>query len=124
MAKFKFVAEPIKAVEVKVELPEDITEYALRWLQICNNVREYPHIFFKCENNRYNDKVSVFCTEKEKDSVKEWLEDMGEIKSVDTVYVFKPETVAYGLSTECSKELDKIFESGADIVCVAPDELE
>lgn len=49
-----------------------IEGYAMAWLKLCNNAREYKNIIWKIENDR-NNKVYVWCNPDRKDEVIEFL---------------------------------------------------
>lgn len=49
-----------------------IEGYAMAWLKLCNNAREYKNIIWKIENDR-NNKVYVWCNPDRKDEVVDFL---------------------------------------------------
>ena len=74
----KYRHEKEKAIQITVRLDGDIQTYALSFLHIWNNAREYPEMFYKVENNSGND-VIVTCRPKDAEKIKEYLEQFGEI---------------------------------------------
>lgn len=49
-----------------------IEGYAMAWLKLCNNAREYKNIIWKIENDR-NNNVYVWCNPDRKDEVVDFL---------------------------------------------------
>lgn len=49
-----------------------IEGYAMAWLKLCNNAREYKNIIWKIEND-LNNKVYVWCNPDRKDEVVDFL---------------------------------------------------
>ena len=49
-----------------------IEGYAMAWLKLCNNAREYKNIIWKIENDR-NNKVYVWCNPDRKDEVVDFI---------------------------------------------------
>jgi len=70
--------EKEKAIRITVRLEGGVQKYALSFLHIWNNAREYPDMFYKVENDSGND-VYVTCRPKDAESIKEYLEQFGEI---------------------------------------------
>lgn len=66
----------------------NVEEYAKKFLTIYNNAREYPDTIAHVENN-YDNRVYVTVYEKAKERAVEWLEQFGEIKSVNACDIFK-----------------------------------
>ena len=48
----RYYHEKEKAFRISVELKGNTQEYALSFLHIWNNAREYPNMFYKVENNK------------------------------------------------------------------------
>ena len=117
--KIKFEAELKEAVQFTVELPDSIERYSKNFLIIWNNAREYPREFYKVENNAGNN-VYVTCPKESAESVREFLEQFGEIKREGKVFICKPE---YIYTDASSNYLDRIYDdtSVIDIVTLAPD---
>lgn len=74
----KYYHEKEKATRITVRLEGDVQKYALSFLHIWNNAREYPDMFYKVENNSGND-VYITCRTKDAESIKEYLEQFGKI---------------------------------------------
>lgn len=67
------------AYRFSLEIEGNVQEYALSLLNIINHARVYPHVFYKVENTDTN-RVYVTCDKGDRDSVREYLENFGEIK--------------------------------------------
>lgn len=80
----KYFHKKEKAIQFSVELKGDTQEYALSFLHIWNNAREYPNMFYKVENNSGNS-VFVTCNPKYTDEIKEYLKQFGEIWSTEEI---------------------------------------
>lgn len=74
----KYSHEKEKAIRFSVELKGNTQEYAMSFLHIWNNAREYPDMFYKVENNSGNT-VYVTCNPKYTEEIKAYLEQFGEI---------------------------------------------
>ena len=74
----KYFHKKEKAIRFSVELEGNTQEYALSFLHIWNNAREYPYMLYKVENNSGNS-VFITCNPKKAEEVKEYLEQFGEI---------------------------------------------
>ena len=74
----KYCHRKEKAIQITVCLEGDVQKYALSFLHIWNNAREYPNMFYKVENNSGND-VIVTCRPKDAESIKEYLEQFGKV---------------------------------------------
>lgn len=74
----RFTHEKQKALLFTVSMQGNVEEYALNFLHIFNNVREYSYMFYSVKNNSGND---VFVTAKPeyKDEIKQYLEQFGEV---------------------------------------------
>lgn len=75
------------AYRFTLEIKGNVQEYALSLLNIINHTRVYPHAFYKVENTDSN-KVYVVCAEHEKDNVREYLENFGEIQREEKINWF------------------------------------
>ena len=71
MLKEKLAFVRKKAVLLTVEFKGTIEEYAMAWLKLTNNAREYSNMIWKIKNNSGN-KVYVYCNPKSAESVKEF----------------------------------------------------
>lgn len=83
----KYFHEKEKATRITVNLKGDIQQYALSFLHIWNNAREYPNMFYKVENNSGSD-VIVTCRTKDADNIKEYLEQFGEVWHTEEINWF------------------------------------
>lgn len=63
MLKEKISFERKKAVELVVDFSGRTEEYALAWLKLTNNAREYPDFIWRISNGRDNN-VYVICNPK------------------------------------------------------------
>lgn len=54
----------------------NVEAYAMAWLKLTNNAREYPEMIYKIWNERDSDKVYVLCNPKNKDMVEEFLDEI------------------------------------------------
>ena len=104
--KIKFEAEVEEAIEIVVELPKSTQEYAMNFLVIFNNAREYNTQFLSVRNSRGN-KVFVTCREKNVENMREFLSCYGNIVEERKVLYACPVSVP-------SKALDKIFDQIID----------
>ena len=78
------------AKEFRCEFHGSVEEYALMWLHLTNNVREYSNVFFHHANN-YKNMVWISCLPCYENDVKEYLEGIGlEIESVEDIDVALP----------------------------------
>ena len=73
---------------IRINVHGNVEEYAKKFLTIYNNAREYPNTIAHVENN-YDNHVYVTVYEKAKERAVEWLEQFGEIKSVNACDIFK-----------------------------------
>ena len=71
MLKEKLTFERKKAVLLTVEFKGTVEEYALAWLKLTNNAREYGNMIWKIENCSGN-KVYVYCNPKSSEAVKDF----------------------------------------------------
>ena len=71
MLKEKITFERKKAVLLTVEFNGTIEEYALAWLKLTNNAREYSNMIWKVKNNSKNT-VYVYCSPKSAEAVKDF----------------------------------------------------
>ena len=79
MLKEKLYIERRKAVLLTVDFSgkhsdgeEKIKEYALAWLKLTNNAREYKGMIWKIENNRHDNNVYVWCNPKSAENIKDF----------------------------------------------------
>lgn len=67
------------AYRFTLDIEGNVQEYALSFLNIINHARVYPHVFYKVENSDSN-VVYVTCDKGDRDSVRDYLLNFGEIK--------------------------------------------
>lgn len=80
----KFTKHKEETMKIQVAIEGDVQEYALSFLHIWNNAREYDNVFLKVENNSSNI-VTVHFRTKYLDSVREYLENFGHITNEEPV---------------------------------------
>lgn len=80
----KYTMETFDAYEVRVDLSDDINEYALDFLKIFNTVKSNRDDLIRVTND-YNNGVYVVCTHESLEETKKYLSNFGEIKSVKKV---------------------------------------
>ena len=75
MLKEKLYFERKDAIKIVVDFRSEagIRGYAMAWLKLTNNAREYPNIIYTIENNSHSNNVYVFCNPKNKDEVVDFL---------------------------------------------------
>lgn len=83
----KYYHEKEKATRITVRLEGDVQKYALSFLHIWNNAREYPNMFYRVENNSGNN-VYITCRTKDAESITEYLEQFGEIICTEEINWF------------------------------------
>lgn len=83
----KYYHEKEKANRITVSLKGDTQKYALSFLHIWNNAREYPEMFYKVENNSGN-YVYITCRKKDTETITEYLEQFGEIVDTEEINYF------------------------------------
>lgn len=76
MIKYSHKKERATMLTLRIDKPA--REYAMDFLNIINNAREYPNMFYEVKNNPGND-IYVTCRTSDKESIKEYLEQFGEI---------------------------------------------
>lgn len=73
MLKENLTFERKRAAVIIADFSAPMTEgYAMAWLKLCNNAREYKNIIWKIENDR-NNNVCVWCDPDRKDEVVNFL---------------------------------------------------
>lgn len=77
--------EKEKAIRITVRLDGDIQEYALSFLHIWNNAREYPNKLYKVENISASNDIFVTCNPNCEEEAKEYLEQFGEIRYTEEI---------------------------------------
>lgn len=71
MLKEKLTFERRKAVLLTVEFKGTVEEYAMAWLKLTNNAREYNNMIWKIQNTSSNT-VYVYCNPKSAEAVKDF----------------------------------------------------
>ena len=84
----KWNHEKQKAIQITVRLDGDIQKYALSFLHIWNNAREFPNSFYKVENISGSNDIFVTCKAEDVEEVKEYLEQFGEIRYTEEINWF------------------------------------
>lgn len=73
MLKENLTFERKRAAVIIADFSAPVIEgYAMAWLKLCNNAREYKNIIWKIENDR-NNNVCVWCDPDRKDEVVNFL---------------------------------------------------
>lgn len=73
MLKEELTFERKRAAVITADFSAPVIEgYAMAWLKLCNNAREYKSIIWKIENDR-NNNVYVWCNPNRKDEVVNFL---------------------------------------------------
>lgn len=83
----KYCHEKEKANRITVCLEGDVQKYALSFLHIWNNAREYPNMFYKVENDSGNN-VYITCRKTDTESITEYLEQFGKIVDTEEIDYF------------------------------------
>ena len=111
MKMIKFGYKKGKAVMFTVSMPKKVEDYALVFLQMFNNVREYPHMFYRIENNSANS-VFITCRTSDKESVRNWIEAFN-----DTEIIYEEEVIRFIVDADYdSKGYNEIYGGGIDEV--------
>lgn len=92
MLKEKLTFERKKAILLTVKFKGSVEEYALAWLKLTNNAREYSNMIWKIQNSA-SDTVYVYCNPKSAEAVKDFCtgivsyyhEDIDEIHYIGEV---------------------------------------
>lgn len=71
----RIVRKKVTVIEVDLS-GAGVEGYALAWLKLTNNARENKDVFWKVENNRTDDIVSVYVNPKYADRVKDFCNEM------------------------------------------------
>lgn len=80
MIKAKY--KKIQARRLIIEMPKDINDYALVFLQLFNNAREYPESIMLIENNSGN-QVFITCPKDSTEEIKDWINSFKDTKVID-----------------------------------------
>ena len=109
MIKLNYKKE--KAIMFTVSMPKKVEDYALVFLQMFNNVREYPDMLYRIENNSAN-AVFITCRISDKESVRNWIEAFN-----DTEIIYEEEVIRFIVDADYdSKGYNKIYCDGLDEV--------
>ena len=84
----KYYHEKQKAIVVTVRLDGNVQQYAMSFLHIFNNAREFPNSFYKVENISGSNDIFVTCRPSDEKEVKEYLEQFGEIRYTEEINWF------------------------------------
>ena len=105
----KWYHEKQKATQIIVCLDGNVQQYAMSFLHIFNNAREFPNSFYKVENIGGRNDVFVTCRPSDAEEIKEYLEQFGEIRSTEEIdwFIIKAQ---YD-----SKGWDEIWGSGCEV---------
>ena len=71
MLKENIYFERKKAVLLTVDFSGTVEEYAMAWLKLTNNAREYSNMIWKIQNTSSNT-VYVYCNPKSAEAVKDF----------------------------------------------------
>ena len=72
MLKEKLTFERKEAVVLTVDFSGTTEEYALAWLRLTNNAREYSNMIWKISNTSGSNNVYVICNPKSAEAIKEF----------------------------------------------------
>lgn len=126
MLKEKISFERKEAVLLTVDFSGTIEGYALAWLKLTNNAREYSDMIWKVFNNSENE-VYVICNPKHAKAVKEFCTDIyayynekkdetcyiGKVISEDKITVGVPvyeyESTCWGDDEKWEEDMDKVI---------------
>lgn len=133
MLKEKMNIERRKAILFELDLSGPIEQYAMAWLKLTNNAREYPDYIWKIVNSS-SSTVYVYCNPKHVDSVRDFLDGlhpyydeckdkliyMGKILNEEEIIVGVPvyEWKVTGSFEEQGKDIDNIID---EWICVQED---
>lgn len=111
MKMIKFGYKKGKAVMFTVSMPKKVEDYALVFLQMFNNVREYPNMFYRIENSSANS-VFITCRTSDKESIRNWIEAFN-----DTEIIYEEEVHRFIVDADYdSKGYDEIYGDGTNEV--------
>ena len=100
-----------KAVMFTVSMPSNVVDYAKVFLQMFNNVREYPDMLYRIENNSANS-VFITCRTSDKETVRNWIEAF-----CDTKITYEEEVHRFIVDADYdSKGYDEIYGDGTNEV--------
>ena len=81
--KLTFERKTVAVITVDFSAPK-IEGYAMAWLKLCNNAREYKNIIWKIKNDSSNE-VCVWCSPDRKDEVIDFLTSIVEFYEDDKI---------------------------------------
>ena len=108
MLKENLTFERKRAAVIIADFSAPVIEgYAMAWLKLCNNAREYKNIIWKIENDRSN-KVCVWCNPDRKDEVVNFLTGIVNCYKDQEigVPVYEYESTSKGGSNEWEDDID------------------
>lgn len=132
MLKEKIRFERKEAVLLTVDFSGTVEGYAMAWLKLTNNAREYKNMIWKIFNNKEND-VYVICNPKHVEAVKEFCDGIyayynekkdetcyiGKVISEDKITVGVPvyeyESTCWGDDEKWEEDMDKAIYYWLDV---------
>lgn len=131
MLKENLTFERKRAAVIIADFSAPVIEgYAMAWLKLCNNAREYKSIIWKIENDR-NNNVYVWCNPDRKDEVVDFLTGIvncykdQEVTSIGKVIdvseevigvpVYEYESTSKGGSDEWEDDIDSAISNWTSI---------
>lgn len=106
--KMQIKCEKKEALRLKVELSDNVQEYAMSFLAIYNNVKN-DQALLKVYND-YSRNVYVVCEKNVRDAAVMFLEQFGQILKIETVETIQP----LGFDYECRTDMDTEFLETAE----------
>ena len=121
MLKEELTFERKRVVVIIADFSAPVIEgYAMAWLKLCNNAREYKNIIWKIENDRNNNNnVYVWCNPDRKDEVVDFLTGIvncykdQEVISIGKVIDVSEEVIGvpvYEYKTTCDSDDEQWYE--------------
>lgn len=104
-------AKQDKAVKITCEFKGSTESYALAWLHLTNNAREFPEIFLKHYNNSGNG-VTVITPEKYVDKMKNYLRGLAQYKCENNELI--PTLTIENFSEEKITTVTPVIDWGSD----------
>ena len=97
MKEIKAKVYELEGCAVTVDIEGDIKEYAESFLHIFNNVRESDELI-KIKNYYGSNEVTVYCGLEAKDNLIQYLKAFGEIKSCESILMYRMEEPDYDIN--------------------------
>ena len=104
----KLECEKREAIRFKVELQGDVHEYARSFLAIYNNVKNDRDLL-KMYND-YDNNIYVICENGVREAVAEFLDQFGQIISIETVEIVQPNGIDYDYREDMDTEFLEVEE--------------